>query len=200
MLHRRFRKRWRQPQILQFCGDIRLIRRMHVLIKPRPPPWTPLVPAKLQDLRPSPSFTKSAITLVNGNKVPYPPPPPPPPSQVSIYAQVSISSGSEPALRSSYDLILQLCKELCLLYNLIRNSCSIFFRDTMKFLWQSVAIGIITKEHLCSCNEVWKVLSDRIMVRWCIWQTPLMLVCEVTMYCLVQVRQNLLEVSGGKTP
>ena len=33
--NRRFRKRWRRPQILKFCGDDRLIRLMHVLIWPR---------------------------------------------------------------------------------------------------------------------------------------------------------------------
>ena len=61
--HRRFRKRWRRPRILQFCGDSRLIRRLHVLIKPRPSPYTSILPAKQQDLRPSPSFTKSSILL-----------------------------------------------------------------------------------------------------------------------------------------
>ena len=32
--HRRFRKRWRRLQILQFCGDDRRISSMHVLIRP----------------------------------------------------------------------------------------------------------------------------------------------------------------------
>ena len=59
--NRRFRKRWRRPQILHFCGDDRRIRSMHVLIRPRLLPFTSIVPAKLQDLRPSPSFTKSSI-------------------------------------------------------------------------------------------------------------------------------------------
>ena len=54
----RFLKRWRRPQILQFCGDDRRIRRMQVLIRPRLSPYTSIVPTKLQDLRPSPSFTK----------------------------------------------------------------------------------------------------------------------------------------------
>ena len=58
---RRFRKRWRRPQILHFCGDDRRIRSMHVLIRPRLLPYTSIVPTKLQDLRPSPSFTKSSI-------------------------------------------------------------------------------------------------------------------------------------------
>ena len=56
-----FAKRWRRPQILQFCEDDRLVRRMHVLSRPRLLPYTSVVPAKLQDLRPSPSFTKSSI-------------------------------------------------------------------------------------------------------------------------------------------
>ena len=60
-MHRRFRKRWRRPQILQFCGDDRRIRQ-----EPRPnqdmhTPYTSIVPAKMQDLRPSPSFTKSSM-------------------------------------------------------------------------------------------------------------------------------------------
>ena len=57
-LHRQFRKRWRRPQILQFCGDDRHIRQ-----EPRTCilPYTSVVPAKMQDLRPSPSFTKSSI-------------------------------------------------------------------------------------------------------------------------------------------
>ena len=60
--NRRFRKRWRRPQSLQFCGDSRLIRRIRVLIRPRSSPYTSLiVPAKLQDLRSSPSFTKSSM-------------------------------------------------------------------------------------------------------------------------------------------
>ena len=63
MPHRRFRKRWRRPQILHFRGDDRRIRSMHVLIRPRLLPYTSIVPAKLQDLRPSPSFTKSSITV-----------------------------------------------------------------------------------------------------------------------------------------
>ena len=59
--NRRFRKRWRRPQILQFCGDDRRIRQ-----EPRPnqdmhTPYKSIVPAQLQDLRPSPSFTKSSI-------------------------------------------------------------------------------------------------------------------------------------------
>ena len=37
------------------------MRSMHVLIRPRLLPYTLIVPAKLQDLRPSPSFTKSSI-------------------------------------------------------------------------------------------------------------------------------------------
>ena len=49
--NRRFRKRWRRPQILQFCGDDRRIRQ-----GPRPnldmhTPYTSVVPAKMQDLR-----------------------------------------------------------------------------------------------------------------------------------------------------
>ena len=63
-VNRRFRKRWRQPQILHFCGDDRRIRSMHVLIRPRLLPHTSIVPVKLQDLRPSPSFTKSSIVLL----------------------------------------------------------------------------------------------------------------------------------------
>ena len=34
---------------------------MHVLIRPRLSPYTSIVPAKLQHLRPSPSFTKTSI-------------------------------------------------------------------------------------------------------------------------------------------
>ena len=59
--HRRFRKRWRRPRILKFCGDYRRIRRewrphfyMHK-------PYKLVVPARLQDLRPSPSIMKSSI-------------------------------------------------------------------------------------------------------------------------------------------
>ena len=61
-INRRFRKRGRRPQILQFCGDYRRIRResrprtcigVYALYVGRP--------AKLQDLRPSPSFTKSIL-------------------------------------------------------------------------------------------------------------------------------------------
>ena len=59
--NRRFRKRWRWPQILQFCGDDRRLRRMHVLIRPRLSPYMSIVPTKLQDLRPSPSFTKLSM-------------------------------------------------------------------------------------------------------------------------------------------
>ena len=44
-----------------FCGDNRRIRSMHVLIRPRLLPYRSIVHAKLQDLRPSPSFTKSSI-------------------------------------------------------------------------------------------------------------------------------------------
>ena len=61
LANRRFCKRWQRPQILHFCGDDRRIRSMHVLIRPRLLPYTSIVPAKLQDLRPSPSFTKSSI-------------------------------------------------------------------------------------------------------------------------------------------
>ena len=61
LLHRRFRKRWRRLQILQFCGDDRRIRSMHVLIRPDSRLYKSRVPAKLQDLWPSPSFTKSSI-------------------------------------------------------------------------------------------------------------------------------------------
>ena len=61
LCNRRFRKRWRRPQILQFCGDDRRIRQ-----EPRPnldmhTPYTSVVPAKMQDLRPSPSFAKSSM-------------------------------------------------------------------------------------------------------------------------------------------
>ena len=60
--NRRFRKRWWRPQILHFCGDDRRhVWSMHVLIRPWLSPYTSIVPAKLQDLRPSPSFTKSSI-------------------------------------------------------------------------------------------------------------------------------------------
>ena len=38
---------------------------MHVLIRPRSSPYMSIVPAKLQDLRPSPSFTKSSIRGLN---------------------------------------------------------------------------------------------------------------------------------------
>ena len=44
--HRRFRKRSRRPQTLQFCGDDRRIRSMHVLIKPRLLLYTSIVPRK----------------------------------------------------------------------------------------------------------------------------------------------------------
>ena len=59
--NRRFRKRWRWPQILQFCRDDRLIRQ-----EPKPnwdmhTPYKSVVPTILQDLRPSPSFTKSSM-------------------------------------------------------------------------------------------------------------------------------------------
>ena len=46
LAHRRFRKRWRRPQILHFCGDDRLIRSMHVQIRPRLLPYTSIVPPK----------------------------------------------------------------------------------------------------------------------------------------------------------
>ena len=62
--NRQFRKRWQRPQILQFCWDDRRIWRMHVLIGPRLSPYRSIVPAKLQDLRTSPSFTKSPIAII----------------------------------------------------------------------------------------------------------------------------------------
>ena len=42
--NRQFRKRWQWPQILQFCGDDRLIRCFHVLLRPRLLPYTSLYP------------------------------------------------------------------------------------------------------------------------------------------------------------
>ena len=60
--NRRFRKRWRRPQILQFCGDDRRIRSMHVLIiRPRLSPYVSIFPTKPQDLTPSPFFMKLSI-------------------------------------------------------------------------------------------------------------------------------------------
>ena len=60
----RFRKRWRRPQISTFCGDARLVRQIHVLTRHRLLPHKSFVPAKLQDPRPSPSFTKSSMEAV----------------------------------------------------------------------------------------------------------------------------------------
>ena len=62
MHHRQFRRRWRPSQILQFCGDDRRIRHVYVHIWPLPSPCMLIVPAKLRDLRPSPSFTKPSIS------------------------------------------------------------------------------------------------------------------------------------------
>ena len=63
-----FHKIWWRPQILKYCGDKRLIRSMHVLIRPRLSSYSSIVPAKLQNLRPatvaarpSPSFTISSM-------------------------------------------------------------------------------------------------------------------------------------------
>ena len=61
LFNRQFRKRWRRPQISTFCGDVRLIRQIHALIRHWLLPYKSFVPAKLQDLGPSPSFTKSSI-------------------------------------------------------------------------------------------------------------------------------------------
>ena len=76
-----------------YCGDDRRIRRMHVLIWPQLLPYTSVVTAKLQDLRPSPSFTKSPIdrwiwqvwylhVLQLASCLELSSPPPPPPSSV----------------------------------------------------------------------------------------------------------------------
>ena len=64
--NRRFRKRWRRPQILQCCAESRLTRRIHVLISPRSSPYTSIVLAKLQDLRSSPSAGANVGKYQNG--------------------------------------------------------------------------------------------------------------------------------------
>ena len=61
--HRRFCKRWRRPQILLFCGDYWRIRQEAWPNQDMHTPYMSVVPAKMQDLRPSPSFTKSSIGL-----------------------------------------------------------------------------------------------------------------------------------------
>ena len=66
--NRRFCKRWWWPQILQFCGDDQRIRSMHVQIWPRLTPYRSVVSAKLEDLRPPPSFTKSSMGLQSSSK------------------------------------------------------------------------------------------------------------------------------------
>ena len=64
---RQFRKRWRQPQIWKFCGGDGLIghKCMYSVdgayLWPRLLPYMSIVPAKHQDLWPSPSFTKLSI-------------------------------------------------------------------------------------------------------------------------------------------
>ena len=54
-------RRFRPPPISKFCEDARLIRQIHALIRHRLLPYKSFVPAILQDLRPSPSFTKSSM-------------------------------------------------------------------------------------------------------------------------------------------
>ena len=66
--NRQFRKRWRQPQILQFCGDYWRISRESRPNQDMHTPYTSVVPAKLQDLRPSPSFTKSSLLNSKANQ------------------------------------------------------------------------------------------------------------------------------------
>ena len=60
--NRRFRKRWRRPPIWQVCGTaVDVIRRESRPNQDMHMPYKSTVPAKLQDPRPSPSFTKSSI-------------------------------------------------------------------------------------------------------------------------------------------